>query len=162
LRFWTDPIILEFVYGMGLGLIYAEGVRLGPVPRAVLSIAALAMLVAVVTRHGELATALRALAYGIPAAMLVAALAFGGGDGAGRRLARAGAAVGDASYALYLIHPFVIRAGREIVWRAGLAGLIGPWTFVLLSLSGAVLASVAVYRLFERPATAWLRARLRA
>ena len=54
----------------------------------------------------------------------------------------------------------MIRAGREIVWRAGLAGLIGPWTFVLLSLSGAVLASVAVYRLFERPATAWLRARL--
>lgn len=162
LRFWTDPIILEFVYGMGLGLIHAEGVRLGPVPRALLSIAALAMLVAVATRHGELATAFRALAYGIPAAMLVAALAFGRGDGAGGRLARAGTAVGDASYALYLIHPFVIRAGREIVWRAGLAGLIGPWTFVLLSLSGAVLASVAVYRLFERPATAWLRARLRA
>ena len=162
LRFWTDPIILEFVYGMGLGLIHAEGVRLGPVPRALLSIAALAMLVAVATGHGEVATALRALAYGIPAAMLVAALAFGRGDGAGARLARAGTAVGDASYALYLIHPFVIRAGREIVWRAGLAGLIGPWTFVLLSLSGAVLASVAVYRLFERPATAWLRARLRA
>ena len=55
----------------------AEGVRLGPVPRALLSIAALAMLVAVATRHGELATAFRALAYGIPAAMLVAALAFG-------------------------------------------------------------------------------------
>ena len=94
--------------------------------------------------------------------MLVAALAFGRGDGDGRPPCPGGRRVGDASYALYLIHPFVIRAGREIVWRAGLAGLIGPWAFVLLSLSGAVLASVAVYRLFERPATAWLRARLRA
>ena len=111
LRFWTDPIILEFVYGMALGLIYAEGVRLGPVPRALLSIAALAMLVAVATRHGELATAFRALAYGIPAAMLVAALAFGRGDGTGGRLGPGGRR-GRRRFLRALPHPSVRDSRR--------------------------------------------------
>jgi peptidoglycan/LPS O-acetylase OafA/YrhL len=162
LGFWTDPIILEFVYGMALGLAYAEGTRLGPAPRALLAAGAVLVLVAVASRFGVWATSYRAFAYGGPAAMLVAAVAFGRGEPGRRRLARIGAAVGDASYALYLIHPFAIRAGREVVWRSGLSAVIGPWPFVALALAASVLAAVAVYRLFERPATDWVRARLKA
>ena len=162
LGFWTDPIILEFVYGMALGLLHAKGVRLGPAARALLGIAAVLVLIAVASRFGVWAIRYRALGYGLPAAMLVAAVAFGPEGREGGRLARVGAAIGDASYALYLIHPFVIRAGREGVWRGGLAAVVGPWTFVALALAAAVLASVVVHRLFERPATAWVRARLKA
>src|SRR5215216_4637338 len=110
LQFWTDPIILEFVYGMTLGLLFAEGVRLGPVARTVLAIAAIVVLTAVATRYVMFATPYRALVYGVPAAMLIAAVAFGREDRARGRFAGTGAAIGDASYALYLIHPFVIRA----------------------------------------------------
>jgi exopolysaccharide production protein ExoZ len=162
LGFWTDPIILEFVYGMALGLLYAEGVRLGLVPRTLLGLAAVATLIAIASLYGVSATPWRALAYGLPAAMLVAAVTFGRGELGRGRLARIGAAIGDASYALYLIHPFVIRAGREAVWRGGLAAAVGPWTFAVLALAASVLASVVVYRLFERPVTAWVRARLEA
>ncbi|HEX8168624.1 MAG TPA: acyltransferase [Beijerinckiaceae bacterium] len=162
LGFWTDPIVLEFVYGMVLGYLHAEGVRLGPVPRALLSAGAVMILIAVASLWGVLATPWRALAYGVPAAMLVAAVALGRERRDEGRLARIGAAVGDASYALYLIHPFAIRAGREVVWRSGLAGIVGPWTFVVLALAASVLAAVVVYRVFERPATAWVRARLGA
>jgi exopolysaccharide production protein ExoZ len=160
LGFWTDPIILEFVYGMALGLFHAEGTRLGGAPRALLAVAAVLALAAVLKLWPDTVYLYRALLYGLPAAMLVTAVAFGGErarEGRGRRI---GAAIGDASYALYLIHPFVIRMGREIVLRSGLA--IGPWVFVALALAGVVLASVAAYRAFERPLTARIRAWLGA
>ena len=67
---------------------------------------------------------------------------------------RALAAVGDASYALYLVHPFVIRGLREVVLRTGLAS---PGLYIVLALGGAVLAAVLLYRYFERPATRLLR-----
>jgi exopolysaccharide production protein ExoZ len=159
LGFWTDPIILEFVYGMGLGLLHAQGVRLGGLARALLAAGAVLALVLVASLWPpDAAYAYRALLYGGPAAMLVTAVAFGRERAAEGRLARLGAAIGDASYALYLIHPFVIRAGRELVLRSGLG--IEPWAFVALALAGAVIASVGVYRLFERPLTARLRERL--
>jgi exopolysaccharide production protein ExoZ len=161
--FWTDPIVLEFVYGMALGLLYAEGVRLGPRVRGALAAMALAMLVFVALRWGAAAIPHRMLAYGIPAAMLVAALAFGSDRAAEQgRIAGLGASVGDASYALYLIHPFVIRGGREILWQSGLGALVGPWGAVVLTLAASLAASVAVYRAFERPMTRWLRSRLAA
>ena len=162
LGFWTDPIVLEFVYGMALGYLYAEGLRLGPAPRALLAAGAILALVAAASLYGVWAIPWRALAYGVPAAMLVAAVALGRKSRDEGRLARIGAAVGDASYALYLVHPFAIRAGREVVWRSGLAGVVGPWTFVILALAASVLAAILVYRVFERPATAWVRARLKA
>jgi peptidoglycan/LPS O-acetylase OafA/YrhL len=162
LGFWTDPIILEFVYGMGLGLLHAEDARLGPLARGFLAAAALAMLMLAATRL-EGAIAYRALAFGIPAALLVAAVAFGPErEAEPSRLAAIGAALGDASYALYLIHPFVIRAGREALWSSGLAGIVGPWGSVALSLAASLAASVAVYRLFERPITESVRRRLAA
>jgi exopolysaccharide production protein ExoZ len=74
---------------------------------------------------------------------------------------RALASFGDASYALYLIHPFVIRTLREIVLR-GAAAALGPWPFVLAAVALALAASLVVHRLFEQPVTRWLRRRLRA
>jgi peptidoglycan/LPS O-acetylase OafA/YrhL len=147
---------------MALGYFYAEGLRLGPAARALLAAGAILALIAVASLYGVRAIPWRALAYGVPAAMLVAAVALGRERRSEGRLAWIGAAVGDASYALYLVHPFAIRAGREAVWRSGLAGIVGPWTFVALALAAAVLAAILVYRVFERPATAWARARLGA
>jgi exopolysaccharide production protein ExoZ len=160
LGFWTDPIILEFVYGMGLALLHAQGARLGGSARALLAAGAVIVLtlaLALPLSPQEI-LAYRSLLFGVPAAMLVAAVAFGGERAEEGRLARMGAAIGDASYALYLIHPFVIRAGRELALRSGLA--IGPWLFIALALAAAIAASLLVYRLFERPLTTRLRARL--
>jgi peptidoglycan/LPS O-acetylase OafA/YrhL len=68
--------------------------------------------------------------------------------------------LGDASYALYLVHPFVIRAGREAVLATGLAAALGGWGFVLSMLAAAMAASLLVHHLFERPVTDWVRRRL--
>ena len=153
LGFWTDPIILEFAFGMALALLKIKGVVLSRGLRAALVLGGLGLLVL-----GADAGTPRVFAYGIPAALLVAAAALGAErERANTGFARMGSALGDASYALYLIHPFVIRAGRELVVRSGLAPLIGPWGYIVLVLAGAVLASLLVFRWYERPLTEWIR-----
>jgi peptidoglycan/LPS O-acetylase OafA/YrhL len=153
LGFWTDPIILEFAFGMALALLKIEGLVLSRGLRAGLVLGGFGLLV-----FAADAGAPRVFAYGIPAALLVAAAALGAERArANTRITRMGSALGDASYALYLIHPFVIRAGREVMVRSGLAPLVGPWGYVVLVLAGAVLASLLVFRWYERPLTEWVR-----
>jgi len=153
LGFWTDPIILEFAFGMALALLKIERVVLPRSLRAVLVLGGLGLLVL-----GADAGTPRVFAYGVPAALFVAAAALGVERArADTWFTRVGSALGDASYALYLIHPFVVRAGREVVVRSGLAPLIGPWGYVVLILAGAVLASLLVFRWYEWPLTRWIR-----
>jgi exopolysaccharide production protein ExoZ len=151
--FWANPIIVEFAFGLALGLARAEGLRLNGGARLALLAAGVALLAADFSRNEALITLPRFLAHGFPGALIVAAAALGDGGGGSGRLVRWGEALGDSSYALYLVHPFAIRAGREIVWRSGLAPLIGPWGYVVLCLVVATVAALAVHVLFERPVT---------
>ena len=68
------------------------------------------------------------------------------------------AAVGDASYALYLVHPFVIRGMREAALRIGLHA---PLPYMVLALAGSVVAALLLYQFFEKPATRLVRRWLR-
>jgi peptidoglycan/LPS O-acetylase OafA/YrhL len=155
LRFWTDPIILDFVAGLALAKLFLDGYRITPsAAAAILSVAAgLSVLVA------NAATGLalpRPIALGVPAVMICAAFAlspdfFGGGPlGKALRLA------GDASYALYLSHPFTI-AIVAICWKPfGPSNLL---LFILVASAAAIAVSVLLHLRVEKP---WLRfARLR-
>ncbi len=55
--------------------------------------------------------------------------------------------LGDASYALYLIHPFVIVALRKLWLAAGAHHSLGFLPMVALALMLSVLASFIAYRL---------------
>lgn len=157
LSFWTDPIVLEFALGMALGLMKTEGLVLSRGWRVALVPAGLVLLV--IWSGADLP---RVFAYGLPAALLVAAAALGVDRLMLKtRLVRMGSALGDASYAIYLIHPFVIRAGREIMIRSGLGTVIGGWGYILLVLVGAILASLLVFRWYERPFMEWIQRRLK-
>lgn len=68
--------------------------------------------------------------------------------------------LGDAPYALYLVHPFALRAGREALLAAGLAPALGPCKGILAMFAGAILTSIIVHRLIERPLTRSARALL--
>lgn len=162
LAFWTAPIMLEFAFGLGLGLMRAEGMSLSRPVRYGLAACGLVLFAWNPVTPDAAAVLPRAVGWGIPAAFLVAAAALGEERREERLdapgwMTRFGAEVGDASYALYLIHPFAIRAGSELVVRTGMAQAIGPWSYVGLVLGGAVLASLLVHRWFERPVTNWAR-----
>ncbi len=155
LMFWSDPIILEFLMGCYLALARQAGWRL-PVTAALLL--ATAGIAGLVLNAGS-AAELRPLLIGVPALMLLAAAALGPTlpKGASTRFA---ILLGDASYALYLSHPLVIRSLREIWLR--FADPAWPlWLYALLCVIAASLAAIPIYLLFERPVTRLLQGKTR-
>ena len=158
LAFWSDSIVLEFVLGMGLGLLRAGGVRISPLFSLGLSILGLALLHWNLGRWLGAPFDVRALSWGLPAACLVAAAGLGQGT-AWRvsALERGCVALGDASYALYLVHPFAVRALRELFMRTGLADTLGTAGYMAAALAASLLAALAVHRMFERPVIDALR-----
>ncbi|WP_332681494.1 acyltransferase family protein [Bosea sp. (in: a-proteobacteria)] len=157
--FWGQPIVLEFAGGMAVALLRNRGLRLDGRLRWLMVAAGAALLIAAVG-HAWAETPWGSLAFRGPAALLlVTAAACGKGQSAPSALVRLLARLGDASYALYLVHPFAMRAMRELFSRLapGATGL-----FVILALIAAIAAALAVYRWFERPMTKTLRRVLRA
>lgn len=149
LSFWADPMAMEFVFGMGIALARDTKGRPGIILRAVLVYVAIYML-----RENLLADGVaRVFALGVPAVMLVMAAVLGPEPRLPPLLGRAIVLLGDASYALYLFHPMVLRATR--LFFAGTE--IGPWTYVIIAMSIAVAMSVVVHLAFERPLTRYLR-----
>jgi peptidoglycan/LPS O-acetylase OafA/YrhL len=148
LRSWANPIILEFCAGMMLALTL-DGILLRPPLRLGLVLGALALLI----WHPD---GPRIVCNGIPAvALLLAAIS---GPAAGR-LPRAELwmiRLGDASYALYLVHPFVMR-GIALLWRQ-LAGSASIYGYIVICLALAQLAALALHLMFEQPVGRRLRA----
>lgn len=153
-----DPLLLEFVFGMGIAMAALRG-RYLPVPVALVGAPAM-FLVLVATNWLDpgWANGHRALVWGVPGAILLACLVALEGRWRGR-LFRLACFLGDASYAIYLAHGFVLSIVGVLFTR-----LFGPrfdwsgWlllpTFVL-----AVAGGVIVHLLIERPVTDWLRRR---
>jgi exopolysaccharide production protein ExoZ len=162
LAFWTDSIILEFIYGMVLGLAYREGLRLPKWLSAAVLIAGLALFyvnLEIFEIPRALANGLvipRSVAYGVPAAVVVAGATLGDFSlkGAGWRML---SVVGDASYALYLFHAFPVRAMIHLFKLIGVE--VDAHRFVCLAVTVGVSAVMAtiIYYLFERPVTLALR-----
>jgi exopolysaccharide production protein ExoZ len=147
--FWTRSIILEFGFGMIIGHMALTGVRPSRATASLLGIAALGLFAV-----GTLAPTFlpdRALLYGLPSALLViAALAFQD-DGQGNPAIRLLTQLGDASYALYLLHPFVLR-GLAIA-AGGMLTAISPFLFLILGVTLSCIAAMMAWRWFERPVT---------
>ena len=159
LAFWADPIALEFALGATLALARGEGLRLGPMSRlalAVLGLLGLALAARILEGGAEAAGFARPLLAGVPAALLVAAAGLGPARDTHAPAAlpaglRGLAILGDASYSLYLVHPFALRLVREGLARLGWAATLHPWGGVALMLAASVAAALAVHRLVEAP-----------
>ncbi|MGH1575386.1 acyltransferase family protein [Methylobacterium sp. P31] len=164
-RFWADPIVLEFAAGVGLALAYHRGFMPAPAMRvglALTGVLGLASAARLLAGLDEADGFLRPLLVGIPAVALVAASLGPGRDAT--EVARLPAPVrglvilGDASYALYLVHPFALRLVREGLLRLGLASDLQPWGGMALMILASIAAAILVHRLVERPLTRAARA----
>lgn len=147
LAFWTQPVIIEFIAGIGLGLLFLRGTRLPWWGSAALAATAIALLLAVVGL-GDSIPFIRPISFGIPALMLCASLALAPESAhlpAWRRWLVAG---GDASYTLYLSHTFTLNAAL-IAWQG--VGGTSPWLGLALALVSALAAALLIYRWVERP-----------
>lgn len=153
LRFYADPLVLEFAAGGWLGIAWKRSARWERWPGLSATLAGAAGFVAAGLFEPPVE---RALLYGIPAVALVAGVL-----GLERRRPigrwRPALLLGDASYSIYLWHtlamPVVSRALPD--WPAGTAP---AWTILLFSLAG-VLGGVAGHLLLERPVLRYFRER---
>ncbi len=155
LTFWTRPIMLNFGLGLALGLAYREGIRL---PRSI-ACAMMAMAAFLFWRQvGQPFPSSwdRVMTYGLPSALLLAGATLGR-FGRMPRGARSVALVGDASYALYLLHPLALWGCRMVALRLKLTVETAPWTYAAAATAASIALSLMAYRFFDRPVTGWLR-----
>jgi peptidoglycan/LPS O-acetylase OafA/YrhL len=147
---FTDDMILEFLFGVYIGLAYEYGWRLSG------WMAAVAVLTGFVWVAPD-PSGPTFLINGLPAALVV------GGFVLGPRLrASAGTRwldhIGDASYSLYLTHTFILLPYRK-AWAATVGDHLPVTLYLLSSVAIAILLALVVYRHVEHPMTLFLRHR---
>ena len=146
---WASPIVLEFCAGQGIALLVGR-VHLSRAWRAVLVGAAIAGLALAPPGWP------RPLAWGLPATGLVAAATLGRPTRHGafeRMLER----WGDASYALYLVHPFVMRPATMLWRHLARGGDAAALPLTAATLLAAQAAALLAHRRIERPLTQHIR-----
>jgi len=154
-RFYTDPILLEFLFGMLLGYVHWR-TRSNAIP---LRWAYAAFAVAIILVVPQILIAPdwhRTLIWGVPAAFVVLGallLDVHGRSHQGRILLL----VGAASYMLYLTHPFVAIPIEKLAVRFGLVEMPVVLVSIVLEVSLATLGAIAIHLAVERPVTALLR-----
>ena len=147
--YWADLIILEFVFGMMIGLALRGGVS---IPKA----GAVALVIVAVAAIGALtcwSDLTRVIEWGFPAALIVGACTLSTGSvSCSGPLCRAFSFLGNASYSLYLVHSIAIPLPRQLFPRL-IDPATHPWLYAALLLCTAVAAASFVHVLFERPVT---------
>ncbi|WP_336966233.1 acyltransferase [Sphingobium aquiterrae] len=156
--FYTDGIILEFVYGMVACRLFLHGWKMGPgLCWALILLGALA--VACVTYVPFIP---RPFSLGLPCLMIFAGVLhlpfretrWGVG---GLKL------LGDASYSLYLSHWMTLSALGQVWRRLGLADVPGrDMLFVIAGVAASILVALIIYRWIEMPITEGLKRGLSA
>ena len=167
LNFWGDPIILNFIIGMLAAVVYEKGLRLrGPLA---LGIFALAVIACIGMRlglegymYGLLEDGLQNRLLGMgPAMLLFIAGTFGPQVDVSQKLWRYAVLLGDASYSIYLLHPFALRPMSKI-WALVVNTHLPPMMFALIGLPVALAVSFAFYAFAERPFVVFFHRRRKA
>jgi peptidoglycan/LPS O-acetylase OafA/YrhL len=155
LRFWSSPIIVEFVAGMGLAHLYVGGKRLSD--GGALLLVALAIALFVALAYIDLGAYNRVARLGLPALLICAGMFFSREPsefGPVRRFIRLG---GDASYSLYLSHYAIVNL-IAMIWKR--IGVHLPWLGVALGLIASIFFAIAFHLYVERRMTSWVRRRM--
>ncbi len=153
LSFYASGLILLFVAGMGLGEVVLLRRNVPPMIGVILFLVSVANFVAVSFDDGALT---RWLYYsGCSAVLLVAGVVFLEPLIA-QRLPKWCVHLGDSSYSLYLLHPFVVVSVGLLAAKLGVTD--GPLA-LLTMISASIVLGILGFQLLEAPATAWLRVR---
>ena len=172
-RFYQSSLFLEFLSGVLLWVVYdksreiRETFALGRMASAhaggLMIAGGVALLVAqdtwTVFAGGP---DVRFLQNGLPALLVVAGGLLTESALSASRWVTPLVELGDASYALYLFHPFVVLFISRIAFEGVLAEAAAGVRFVLLllAIASALATSVVVNRHIDRPIQRWLRRRV--
>jgi len=161
LRTYTDPTLIEFCLGMGLAAVGRRQWLGGWLAGAVVALGLGALIVA--DANASIGWP-RFIWLGLPALVFVAGL-LGLEAPIARRRAAWLVAIGNASYSLYLSHPFVLKAmaviaGAVVARLPGVPTVVAAVAFGLAGMVAAVGFAWLAFRFVEDPITRGLNARL--
>lgn len=164
LYFWSRPIVLEFVVGAAMGMAHARGgLKVGGVSACGLCAAAVTWVVmdpfGLTTTGGPTPNDfVRLAAWGAPAVLILFAAVASPAVGALARHRAAGplARLGDASYSLYLLHPFVLIVLGKAWVATPLHALLPWWVLAGLVVVSAWLVARLSHHWVELKVSAWL------
>ena len=153
--FVSSPLVLEFCFGIVLALLFSVGGkwRVRPIV-SMLGFLAIAVASIVAVHPEGLSEASRVIFWGLPATLIVAAFL-----NVGRPQSWAGRAavlLGDASYALYLTHIFVMLAYGWVI-KSTFVGGVSQVPFVPSVISICIIAGVLTHLLLEKPILEFIR-----
>jgi exopolysaccharide production protein ExoZ len=153
-RYWLDPIVLEFAFGMLIAIFYERGVC---VPTSVqwLLICASAVTIYLTEYHiigSGLPSAGRAFYWGLPCAAIFAALVLRTPFDKANRFVSTFTMLGNASYSLYLIHP-IISVYILLAWQNGQFRSLPASLVAVGGVITSIILSIIAFSTIERPAT---------
>ncbi len=147
------PLTLEFIMGAGVGLLASA--RIFPVSRIMLQFGCFALLLSVISIRANPPAAfevewVRVWQFGLPAALIIWGCV-GLEIQSRSRSPQWSQALGNWSYALYLIHvPVFVAAGR-LAAPLSREGPLDNLALLVIALAGAITAAFILHIVFERP-----------
>jgi exopolysaccharide production protein ExoZ len=151
--FWGNPIVFEFLFGIVLAMMHERGSRLSSVAGWLLAAAGFAAMW-ILNDLGVAGNYWNARIFwmGLPALAICAGVVL-------RKNPEPGAVknwfvlLGDASYSIYLSHPFALNA-VALLWKS--TGVRNAWIYVTVACLASLLVGVLVHLMIEKPMTAYL------
>jgi peptidoglycan/LPS O-acetylase OafA/YrhL len=140
--FWTNPIMIEFIFGILLAKAYQAGWKASNATLAT-SVFISALILLTLISSTDLP---RFIAAGIPAALIVAAATLFCPP-----MCMTWQILGDASYALYLSHRFTLRAATILILPILPHTVFGSWVYIVCVSILSVGAAILIHLWFERP-----------
>jgi len=153
LWYWTRTNVLEFAYGAVIAQMFLRKIEISPLV-SILAITIALIIWQVAYSHysyGVEAADLRGYVWGIPAALLVGAIALCTPlreAVEGNRFVSKLVPIGDSSYSLYLSHMFIVRI-VTLVMPVAVFGLFYPAVFIVITFGLCVIVAHFSYRWLE-------------
>ena len=151
----ANPILLEFYLGAVIASIYLNGFVLTR-PWALAAITA-AIATIFLSENVDQGQWPRVIFWGLPGgALLLGAISL---ERAGLQTSRILVSLGNSSYSLYLVHPFLMPALGKTWSALHLGDVLPPALLFISSFCICILAGHLSYLFLEKPATQWLSRR---
>ena len=155
LRFYTQPLLVEFCLGIAVAHLVMAGFGLPRETAWLVVLLGFAGLGAAAFHPPEAFGGLRVLVYGLPAVLIVAGGLAAEKDASLPAIA-AGTFGGAISYSLFLTHVVPAAIVAKLAGpRLGGLGALGDAILLVLILVAAVAIATIFHALVERPATRW-------
>jgi len=158
--FWLNPIVMEFLFGIALAYVFRQGVRWRLVTG--LPVIAAGVGVMIWMQYSGIAGnywSARFLWMGLPALAVCTGAILIEKQAATNRLQRAVVLGGDASFVLYLSHPFSLAVVAALWPRVGISS---PTVYVVCAGIAAFASAVILHVWLEKPCMAYLNAHIRS